>query len=190
MKNRILLIISLGLFFACHNWKSPKENELEIREKKLRQSEIEYSQSIQHFPSKVLGSDIKLNPDEEAPSNSVTKYMYVVLNIVQPEISNDHVFKDQDIIDEMENRVPIMTEKRRWKNAYHTIQSEVVAIEDYNEDKKYMEIDRVKREVKQLWSVAPLIDFEAGEARREIISVEARVFSTYAEASIDKSKSE
>lgn len=181
-KVQILLLVVLSSLFACQNGKSQKERELDLRERELKQKEKELE-----FKKSSSTNSISNTSTRNTPLTK-TMYMYVVLKVNQPEIAIRMTPGEQTAYEKL-NDLPAMPGKEKyWRDSYYTIQSDVVAINNYTEDKKYIEIDAVKAQVRQQWARSPLVDFDAGTIQREILSAEGRVFSTYSEASISKSK--
>jgi hypothetical protein len=181
-KAQLLIFFSIVSLIACQNGKSQKERELDLREQelKLKEKELEYRRSIStNSVSNTSTRNIPLTK---------TMYMYVVLKVNQPEIAIRMTPGEQTAYEKL-NDLPAMPGKEKyWRDSYYTIQSDVVAINNYTEDKKYIEIDAVKAQIRQQWARSPLVDIDAGSTQREILSAEGRVFSSYAEASISKSK--
>lgn len=182
--------IAVVLFPACNN--STPETDLKAENRSLAlenkllrlQKEID---SLKAFEKVTVGvQNAAISPKEVGSSNvSLKKYLYVLLISEEPSFKTFYTQDPPSSTLGWPNLIEstIITE---YDKLGYT--SEIFEISNYNEDEKYRKIEEFTSKIKHQWSFTPIFDPEHREHKRRIISVVAKVFDSYHEASISKSK--
>lgn len=158
---------------------------LELENKLLRlQKDID---SINAINKSAVGVQEASNSPKEIGKGTVNlkKYLYVLLISEEPSFKTINTQDPPSPILGLPNLIEstIITEYDKLGYA-----SDIYEISNYNEDEKYRKIEEFTSKIKRQWSFTPIFDPEHREHKRRIISVKAKVFDTYSEASISKSQ--
>lgn len=203
MRNFICIIGCILLLgnAAC---KDNHKQELALKEKELalKQQELELQEREARLQKSSSRTTERANetensvPEQRNIPKTVTKYMYVFITTDEPELH-----RIEEI--ELPSRIPGYYDDRVPKyrvyatSEFYNYTSEIITVSDYNEDKRYMEIEKFEKEVnRRLRDVNAnlqteerlMLADEPSNANATIISRNSFVFDTYREASEHKRK--
>jgi len=180
---KMFFLIFQCILLSCQNQKSSKERELDIRERELRLKEKEFERKNK------TGQPIKNKPTlhGETAALSKTKYLFVVIVTNEPIVKTRIKQPARTFTDEVLGVSPLFEEEKYLVDQHYKYKSEVFKIDHYNEDKKFIEIDKYEYKIKRQLMYSN-VDPSYGQIENTILSRQAYVFDTYKEASIVRSK--
>ena len=186
---------------ACKNTRQ-KELSLKKKEQALQKQERELKEREARLKESSAGKDETENdePEERSAPETATKYVYVLITTNEPEL---HSIKEEAPLKTGPTGYFDDSEGPKYRvyatPVHYNYASEIVTISDYNEDKKYMLMDRYENQVNQrlrdvnsnLKTQERLMMAETpSHAEATIISRKSFVFESYREASEHRSKHE
>jgi hypothetical protein len=194
-------VIALSLISCGSNDLQKREEALQEKELELRRKETE----LENKQSEIPASDMNTMYQEPI---STKKFLYVVIRTLEPKIisefvqdeqppkrqSNPNPYTDGILPREIEPEF-IQTPRYvvRSKPEYFTYTSDIIEVENFTEDSKYIEQDRFEKKVQKAVNDANRrIQFEQQssgkqvDAEAKIISRKSFVFDTYSEASSNR----
>lgn len=205
MKLTLIFLFILFVFAGCDSVNTTKkEKELEQKELELQQREIALQEQQSH-------ADEARRYQQDVIKPAYVKYIYVVIKTNEPKIESEKMDLPPD---------PVMMERaasigagdglmpsttppqflrdpvyvKRAVSQYFTYKSDIVAVPNYSEDNRYIEIDKYQKKID--WN----IDIANGKlqiddqflqggrtnAEAKIISKESYIFDSYREASLHR----
>jgi hypothetical protein len=185
---------------ACKNIKD-EELTLKERELAIKQQELELKEREARLEEKP---EVPTESREQAPpQKAATKYMYVLIKTNEPELHRTVEAAPRrppsEIPGYFDSEVrELPTYKTYTTNRYYNYTSDIATIDDYNEDKRYMEIEKFNKQITRKINYFNN-DLEFNERsggaepsvlneRAEILSRKSFVFDSYKEASEHRSK--
>ena len=178
--------------------KDDQTHELELKEKELalkqRELELKEKEARLNEPSE---SDNSIYEQAQTPK-TVTKYMYVLIKTNEPELHQTVEEAPHPVstgyFDEPRELPKYST---YTTNRYFNYASDIITISDYNEDKRYMEIEKFEKEINSKLSYvnselrvneSVLGSSESTNASAMVLSRKSFVFDSYQEASEHKNR--
>lgn len=195
MKLATIFYSTLFLLLACNSSDfSKKEAELRQREIELKEREIALREKKNKHSSSLSEERNTQTISLQDPPVGKTKYLFIVIDTNEPRLEQrsttdltPNLFSDEPMkASQPENY--LVPEFYKYK-------SDVIEVQDYNEDKKYKEIDKFQELVEQrLRGVNQSLDINnnsgigkpAKGAQASIIFKKAFVFDSYKDASVER----
>jgi hypothetical protein len=186
MKLIYFLSVLMVVYSSCKPGLSEREKELERKERELNEKLDELNRrSIPDNPTHVDNTSPYITPTEEP--QSLVRYMYVVIDVNIPEVKTYTEQPPQTFTDQAIGRIPLIEEKHILVDKVRTFASDVIKIENFTEDSKYMAMDMFEEKLlrePQFYNFDPNV----GTIKSTVVSREAYVFDSYAEASKSRSR--
>lgn len=206
MKTRLPFItigvIALSLISCGSNDLQKREEALQERELELRRKEAE----LENKQSEIPASDMSTMYQEPI---STRKYLYVVIKTVEPKIISEWVKDDQPVERESvpspsltDGIIPAEVKPHFIKPPryvvysqpeYFTYTSDIIEVDNFTEESKYIEQDRFEKKVQRSVDdanrrlrVDEQLSGKDVSTEAKIISRKCFVFDTYSEASTQR----
>lgn len=192
-----LIMISIS---ACTNTKS-REKELQLQQKELELKERELA--LKEKEKDPVSTSVNYQNNEATPTTNnaqlssnipveETKYIFVVIRTNEPEIKEIELPQASSSFNTGYSRAPLTEYEKYTVPKFYTYKSDVIEIPNYNEDKKYREMDKFEKSVRRSLEQVNFnlrLENERGRgkpaigAEASIISKKAYVYDSYRAAS-------
>ncbi len=117
---------------------------------------------------------------QKKKSTGGTKYVFIMVGVSEPEY-------DAELTKQMNMMSSSGTYKNYYKSNVVHYSSEIMTISNFNEEKKYRLIDKVRSEVYDEYVRYSTPTMDAEQTKKSIVSANAFVYNTYKEASMARS---
>lgn len=193
MKRIIIIAFVLPVVLSCNSELETRLNKLEKENEKLNQT-LEKSQVF-------IDSLTSKEPPNKKTNSSKTVYAFVHLVIETPYLAIDPNY-DASMFQGYDNSLREFEHLSKYQVKYEVsdVTSSIEKISDFNDEKKYKYIDKVKSETHYNYFYISDVNFEGdvlsktgkmdafSEYKTKLKSIKCKTFNTYKEASLARAK--